>query len=88
MARPSSSSRSAILPIVALAAVALAAAGNAGDEGGAASSFLRGVDPAAAEAYSRPRFVCDGGATTLESTKINDEYCDCKDGTDEPGEWR
>lgn len=86
MARRSSSS-SALLAIVALAAVALVAAGSVGDEGGAAAKPPRGVDPVAAAAYLRPRFLCDGGTTTLDSAKINDEYCDCKDGTDEPGAW-
>ena len=84
MARAASSV--ALYAIVALAAVSSAAAGNEGDAAAAAAKKPpRGVDPAAGAAYLQPTFVCDGGATTLDSSKINDEYCDCKDGTDEPG---
>ena len=42
---------------------------------------------AAAEAtrYSGPQFQCDG-SRTLASSAVNDDYCDCADGTDEPGQ--
>jgi hypothetical protein len=87
MARRSSST--ALLAIVALAAVALATAGSVDSEGGgAATKVPRGVDPSAAGAYQSAVFTCDGGATVVDAGKINDEYCDCKDGTDEPGAWR
>ena len=29
-------------------------------------------------------FVCDGGATRLPPTAVDDDYCDCADGSDEP----
>jgi hypothetical protein len=28
-------------------------------------------------------FVCDGGATTLSPALVNDDFCDCADGSDE-----
>ncbi|KAL0591895.1 hypothetical protein ABG067_000545 [Albugo candida] len=30
-------------------------------------------------------FVCDQGVRRLEHTRVNDDYCDCEDGSDEPG---
>ena len=29
-------------------------------------------------------FVCDGGATRLRAAAVDDDYCDCADGSDEP----
>ena len=29
--------------------------------------------------------ACDGGYTVVPATQINDDYCDCGDGADEPG---
>jgi len=29
-------------------------------------------------------FICDGGATVLKVDAVNDDFCDCKDGLDEP----
>ena len=33
----------------------------------------------------RSEFVCLFDGKTIDSAKINDDYCDCEDGTDEPG---
>ena len=71
--------------IVVLAAVASAAAGSVDGDSAATKPPPRGVDPVVAASYQGTQFVCDGGAVTLDPAKINDEYCDCKDGTDEPG---
>ena len=30
-------------------------------------------------------FTCLDGSATLRFTSVNDDYCDCSDGTDEPG---
>ena len=30
-------------------------------------------------------FTCLDGSSTITFNKVNDDYCDCADGTDEPG---
>ncbi|KAJ3357334.1 hypothetical protein HDU91_005415 [Kappamyces sp. JEL0680] len=34
---------------------------------------------------NKAEWVCDGGATVLPIAWVNDDYCDCKDGSDESG---
>jgi protein kinase C substrate 80K-H len=47
---------------------------------------LRGVHPSDAALYAGQTFACkDGSKTDLLLTKVNDDYCDCADGSDEPG---
>jgi len=47
---------------------------------------LRGVHPSDAARYSGKTFECkDGSKTDLPLSKVNDDYCDCADGSDEPG---
>ncbi len=44
---------------------------------------MRGADAAR---YSGKTFECkDGSKTGLPLSKVNDDYCDCADGSDEPG---
>jgi hypothetical protein len=31
------------------------------------------------------QFTCLDGSETLAIDKVNDDYCDCRDGSDEPG---
>lgn len=33
----------------------------------------------------RRRFVCDAGKRKLPLKRVNDNFCDCGDGSDEPG---
>ena len=68
--------------IAAIALAAIAAAATAP----APIAPLRGVHPDAAPLYGGPRFACDGGRVRLAASAVNDDYCDCADGTDEPGE--
>ena len=44
---------------------------------------ILGVDPVDIPRYSGKSFVC--GKLTISSDKINDDFCDCPDGSDEPG---
>lgn len=30
-------------------------------------------------------FICFDGSRVLSADKVNDDYCDCSDGSDEPG---
>ncbi|KAJ2558099.1 hypothetical protein EV175_000962 [Coemansia sp. RSA 1933] len=49
---------------------------------------LRGVDPALAHLYkpnSAGNFICLDGAQEIPFERVNDDYCDCADGSDEPG---
>ena len=53
-----------------------------------ASLNIRGLDPSLAEFYkqSGDSFKCLDGQRTIKYSLINDNYCDCFDGSDEPGE--
>ena len=48
-----------------------------------ATSF-RGLDPLLKDKYASINFKCDGDKT-IPITWVNDDYCDCKDGSDEIG---
>jgi protein kinase C substrate 80K-H len=56
----------------------------------AASTALRGVAPDLAARYAPEdgRFGCLDGGGSIPFAQVNDGYCDCRDGSDEPGEWR
>ncbi|KAK8844712.1 hypothetical protein IAR55_006562 [Kwoniella newhampshirensis] len=49
---------------------------------------IRGLNPALVNKYapnSAETFVCLDGTLTIPYSAINDDYCDCPDGSDEPG---
>ena len=49
-------------------------------------SATRGVNPDRATLYySSTTYKCDQGQRLLQINQVNDDYCDCEDGTDEPG---
>lgn len=49
----------------------------------------RGVSPEDAALYikgaSQGQFTCKDGSITIPFRRVNDDYCDCADGSDEPG---
>ncbi|KAL7424783.1 hypothetical protein Q5752_000467 [Cryptotrichosporon argae] len=52
----------------------------------ALAAAVRGVDPAFASAYApADTFTCLDGSATIPFQAVNDDYCDCADGSDEPG---
>ena len=57
-----------------------------------AAALPRGVRPSRARFYekaleSSASFQClDGSGEPLPASRVNDDYCDCVDGSDEPGE--
>lgn len=48
---------------------------------------LRGVHPSSKALYGGETIQCDGGKTHPIGA-FNDDFCDCSDGTDEPGAFR
>ncbi|XP_021938600.1 glucosidase 2 subunit beta [Zootermopsis nevadensis] len=47
---------------------------------------LRGVSLSKASLYAPDKeFMCFDGSQTIPFTHVNDDYCDCQDGSDEPG---
>ena len=75
-----------------LTAALLVAAVRCGFIDAGSRTLPRGANPADAKRYAARDgssvFVCDGGATTIDRSRVNDDYCDCDDGADEPGASR
>lgn len=46
---------------------------------------LRGVPGSLRSLYEAAALLCDGSARSVPRAQINDGYCDCADGADEPG---
>ena len=56
----------------------------------ASCSTIRGLDPALADRYQPTadgQFRCLVGKKSVPYASLNDDYCDCLDGSDEPGAY-
>jgi protein kinase C substrate 80K-H len=64
-------------------------AGSTLASGAQSSVSVRGLTPELAEKVRNggeaTTFGCDGGARVLSLSHLNDDFCDCLDGADEPG---
>lgn len=49
--------------------------------------FVLGIDPQKAQLYvsKSDKFTCFDGRKTIKYSQLNDDFCDCADGSDEPG---
>lgn len=67
-----------VLPLACLVAISCVLA--------AAPVKIKGVSPADLSAlrYSADEFTCRDGSKTIPFTQVNDDFCDCADGSDEP----
>lgn len=68
-----------LLPLLLLACLALGVRSS--------EALVRGADPALAAHYEGKdgQFTCLDGSKTIPLDRVNDDYCDCLDGSDEPG---
>lgn len=51
----------------------------------AARASVLGVQPSLAHLYSGDTFKCLSGTESMPAARLNDDVCDCADGSDEPG---
>ena len=57
------------------------------DRSQAAQPSIKGLDPSLSAKYKPKsgRFACFDGSSDLAFDRVNDNFCDCIDGSDEPG---
>ena len=84
-----SSYSSLLIPIMATLALALALATDA-VSARETRTAVRGASPSDYQTYYYPAsvsgtFTCITSGESIPFSKVNDEYCDCGDGSDEPG---
>lgn len=48
-------------------------------------SVIRGLDPSLRSLFKGQEFACRDGSKKIPAARVNDDYCDCADGSDEPG---
>ncbi len=79
------------LAVAALAAGAISTASSSSSSS-SSTKQLRGVAPADAQKYQptsnangQPSWTCLDGSKHIAWSAVNDDYCDCPDGSDEPG---
>lgn len=77
-----------LLSLGTVGLVVLARVRTGAGAGGERARLARGLAPADAARVLGAgvrTFVCDGGARVLPLAAVNDDYCDCADGSDEYG---
>lgn len=72
--------------LVVVAALALTLAVTAAPSAGRTTpSPLHGVRSSEAARFAKETFACRDGSAVLPIARLNDDFCDCADGSDEPG---
>ena len=58
-----------------------------GSIGNTADILFRGVGPSLRSEYGKTdgKFRCLRSGEVISDSQVNDQYCDCRDGSDEPG---
>lgn len=83
--------RATAAPLLLGLLVLLIAAGSSGVDAAAAAkkaqTHVRGVRPELADKYEPVdgEFACLDGSKRIAYAAVNDDFCDCPDGSDEPG---
>jgi protein kinase C substrate 80K-H len=77
--------RSAVRAFAAVLLLAGAAAAAA-----PAAAAIRGASPEVLDRYIpvKGQFQCFDQSRSIDAAKVNDNFCDCPDGSDEPGTHR
>ncbi|WVQ94203.1 hypothetical protein IAU59_001281 [Kwoniella sp. CBS 9459] len=76
-----------LLPLLSLLAIATPTAWATQEAKPLTPESIRGLNPALYDKYdpSSDIFTCLDGSKVILYSSINDDYCDCPDGSDEPG---
>eukprot|EP00906_Rhabdomonas_costata_P025214 RCo036109 len=56
-----------------------------GGSSGGGELAIHGVAPSERSRYTGSTFTCADGSVKIPLSQVNDDYCDCLDGSDEPG---
>lgn len=79
----------ATIALLLLSAILLLA-GRGAHASAPAAPRVRGMNPDLAQHYvpaADGTFTCIDGSNKVPFSRVNDNYCDCFDGSDEPGAW-
>ena len=76
--------------LIVIAALALQFVPILAEAGPGSELSVRGVAPELQSRYKsgNGKFACSSGGPSIPADRVNDNYCDCIDGSDEPGDFR